>query len=109
MERRLQNKTALVKAPMEKKQKAATRQTEDRKPAAINKAKWHDHAIGHGGTLCFAGMRSVRIDDDLKWNMWKTYSTYWAHRCLLHSPMWGVVVAAMQREQMVSQVLSSSS
>ena len=72
MERRLQNKTALVKAPMEKKQKAATRQTEDRKPAAINKAKWHDHAIGHGGTLCFAGMRSVRIDDDLKWNMWKT-------------------------------------
>ena len=59
MEHRLQNKTALVKAPMEKKLKAATRQIEDGKPAAVNKAKWHDNANGLGGTLCFAGMRSV--------------------------------------------------
>jgi hypothetical protein len=71
MERRPQNKSGLVQAPMEKKLKAASRQAEDGKPAAFKRAIWHDDADGQGGTLCFAGMRSVRFADDITWKMWK--------------------------------------
>jgi hypothetical protein len=39
MERRLHNKTALVKATMKKKLKAETRQTEHGKPAAMKMAQ----------------------------------------------------------------------
>jgi hypothetical protein len=63
---------ALVLASMEKKLKAASRSTEGWKNTAIKRAVWNDDADEHGGTLCFTGMRSVQIPDQITWNQWKS-------------------------------------
>ena len=57
---------------MAKKRKEELPKTEGWKSVAIKTAEWHDDADGNGGTICFAGMRSVLISDNVIWNLWKT-------------------------------------
>ena len=57
---------------MAKRRKEELLDTGGWKSVAIKRAAWHDDADGNGGLICFTGMRSVRISDNVIWNLWKT-------------------------------------
>ena len=57
---------------MAKRRNEELPKTEGWKSVAIKNAPWHDDADGNGGLICFTGMRSVRISDNVIWNLWKT-------------------------------------